>query len=263
MFINVIQSSGFFEWLLSTLFDASLLDFRAAAFRGSFFGIELARRGVARQIACSILTGRARTIIIPLPAGPGARQGRGVSSSMTDRDSRHMLSQDDRLIDFMAHFASSEQFQRVFQEGMSLVEETANYLDGPGRQDARGLDRHGAIAYATESMRLTTRLMQLASWLLLQRAVSAGELSKEAALAEKHRINLSEIGPGHKLSGEGQLPEGLMGMIERSLKLHQRVFKLDAMIHESCKDESAATNPVASQVDQLAEAFSAVKRRAR
>jgi hypothetical protein len=73
---------------------------------------------------------------------------------------------------------------------MGLVEETAAYLDGPGRQEVRGLGRQGAIAYATESMRLTTRLMQLASWLLLQRAVSAGELTREAVEAEKQRINL-------------------------------------------------------------------------
>ena len=70
-------------------------------------------------------------------------------------------------VNFFTKFTSSEQFEKVFREGMSLVEETANYLDGPGRLDARVLERHGAIAYATESMRLTTRLMQLASWLLL------------------------------------------------------------------------------------------------
>jgi hypothetical protein len=78
MFINVIQSSGFFEWLLSTLFDASLLDFRAAAFRGSFFGIELAATGSNRPVTCTILTGRVRTIIIWVPAGPGPQQARGV-----------------------------------------------------------------------------------------------------------------------------------------------------------------------------------------
>src|SRR5919201_853515 len=96
--------------------------------------------------------------------------------------------QNESLVDFLARFTSSEQFEKVFREGMGLVEETANYLDGQGRSDARGLDRHGAIAYATESMRLTTRLMQLASWLLLQRALHAGELTPEDARKEKHRI---------------------------------------------------------------------------
>jgi regulator of CtrA degradation len=170
---------------------------------------------------------------------------------------------DDVLIDFMARFTTSEQFHKVFQEGMGLVEETASYLDGPGRQEVRAIGRQGAIAYATESMRLTTRLMQLASWLLLQRAVSAGELSKDAALAEKHRINLAEIGPGHRLAGDTQMPDGLRELVARSLKLHQRVLKLDAMIHETVKTDGAGANPVASQVDLLAEAFQAFKRGAR
>ncbi len=100
-------------------------------------------------------------------------------------------------VDFLSRFTASEQFDKVFREGMGLVEETANYLDGPGRQDARLLDRHGAVAYATESMRLTTRLMQLASWLLLQRAVGAGEMNQDEVRKEKHRISLADIGRGN------------------------------------------------------------------
>src|SRR3954471_12727137 len=96
-------------------------------------------------------------------------------------------------VDFLARFTASEQFEKVFREGMGLVEETADYLDGQGRNDARELDRHGAIAYASESMRLTTRLMQLASWLLLQRALSSGEITEDAH-KEKHRISLAELG---------------------------------------------------------------------
>src|SRR5678809_807246 len=68
-------------------------------------------------------------------------------------------------------FARSELFERTFQEGMELVEQTATYLDGEGRQESKLLSRNAALAYAAESMRLTTRLMQVASWLLVQRAV--------------------------------------------------------------------------------------------
>ena len=160
------------------------------------------------------------------------------------------------LVDFMARFTGSEQFDKVFREGMGLVEETANYLDGPGRVDARGLDRHGAIAYATESMRLTTRLMQLASWLLLQRAVSAGELSEEAAAKEKERINLADIGPGAALPGENQLPDGLKELVSRSLSLRERIMKIDRMVEERRDWTSEGSNPVASQMDRLAAVFS-------
>jgi regulator of CtrA degradation len=161
-------------------------------------------------------------------------------------------------VDFLSRFTASEQFDKVFKEGMSLVEETANYLDGPGRHDARALDRHGAVAYATESMRLTTRLMQLASWLLLQRAIGTGEMSSEEARKEKHRISLTDIGRGHSLSGSEQLPAALLDIIERSLSLHQRVMKLDVMLNVQAKAEFAEVqSPISSQIDRIAQVFKA------
>src|ERR1700757_2565799 len=85
-------------------------------------------------------------------------------------------------------FARSELFQRTFQEGMDLVEETATYLDGAGRQASKLLSRSAALAYAAESMRLTTRLMQVASWLLVQRAVREGDMAAESALDASYRL---------------------------------------------------------------------------
>ncbi len=160
-------------------------------------------------------------------------------------------------VDFLSRFTASEQFDKVFREGMGLVEETANYLDGPGRQDARLLDRHGAVAYATESMRLTTRLMQLASWLLLQRAIGAGELRKDEIMKERHRISLADIGRGHALVGGEQLPQGLLDIVERSLSLHQRILKFDAMLRAGTAEPTAAPSPVMSQIDRIAAVFSA------
>ncbi len=162
-------------------------------------------------------------------------------------------------VDFFAKFTASEQFDKVFKEGMGLVEETANYLDGPGRQDARVLDRHGAIAYATESMRLTTRLMQLASWLLLQRAVGAGELSGDEAKREKHRISLADIGKGNALTGSEQLPVDLMALVERSLRLHMRIQTLDAMLAMQNKAEPQRPSPVSEQLDRLASVYKSAR----
>ena len=88
-------------------------------------------------------------------------------------------------VSFGAKFAQSDQFRTVFREGMALVEAAATYLDGDGRKEARKLQPPHSLAYATESMRLTTRLMQLASWLLIRRAVSEGELTLEQAQAPR------------------------------------------------------------------------------
>ena len=155
-------------------------------------------------------------------------------------------------VNFFTKFTASEQFEKVFKEGMSLVEETANYLDGPGRLDARVLERHGAIAYATESMRLTTRLMQLASWLLLQRAIGAGELTVEDARKENHRISLNDIGKGHDLAGAEALPDALKALVDRSLTLHLRIQKLDSMISTQTSTAQSIPSPVNDQIDRLA-----------
>src|SRR5438477_190013 len=100
------------------------------------------------------------------------------------------------LVQFNERLTNSAAFGNLFREGMDLVEETAAYLDGDGRTDAKALERSVSLTYATESMRLTTRLMQLASWLLLHRAVKEGEMTLSQANREKTKVKLSAADPG-------------------------------------------------------------------
>src|SRR3954464_1308156 len=88
----------------------------------------------------------------------------------------------------IASFIDSEMFDRTLDEGMALVEETARYLDGKGREEARALPRTVSMLYAGESMRVTTRLMQAASWLLVQRAVRDGDMERSDAMNERYRL---------------------------------------------------------------------------
>ncbi len=156
-------------------------------------------------------------------------------------------------VSFSERLAGSQAFGILFKEGMALVEETAGYLDGPGRQESKQLERSAALVYATESMRLTTRLMQLASWLLLHRAVKEGEMSLAQASKEKNKV---KFGAGDRPDEDNLalLPEPLRGLIERSLKLHDRVRRLDATIH-SASEETPLGNPVERQLGLLKAAF--------
>ena len=120
-----------------------------------------------------------------------------------------------RAVSFGERLASSQAFADLFRDGMALVEETAAYLDGPGRQESKKLERNAALAYATESMRLTTRLMQLASWLLLHRAVKEGEMSLAQANKEKAKVKLS-AGEHSDEQNIKLLPERLRALIQRS-----------------------------------------------
>lgn len=161
---------------------------------------------------------------------------------------------DDVTISFGAKFAQSEQFQGIFREGMALVEEAAAYLDGNGRLEARALKPPLSLAYATESMRLTTRLMQLASWLLIRRAVTEGELSPEQALEEQRKIKLPVS--DHRSKEFEALPEKLRRLISDSLTLQERVVRLDRMLNrQSMPAEELPEHPLHSQMSRLRAAF--------
>ena len=148
-------------------------------------------------------------------------------------------------------FARSELFERTFHEGMELVEETAGYLDGAGRQASKGLSRGGALAYASESMRLTTRLMQVASWLLVQRAVREGDIEPRAACEDRYRLNGDEAGSE---ADTAELPGELLALVDRAERLYDRVRHLDRRMYVEGPAEEAP-HPVLSQFDRLKQAF--------
>jgi regulator of CtrA degradation len=150
-------------------------------------------------------------------------------------------------------FARSELFERTFHEGMELVEETAGYLDGAGRQASKSLSRNAALAYASESMRLTTRLMQVASWLLVQRAVREGDMAPNAACEDRYRLNAEDA----RAEAEAEvvdLPPELLELADRAERLYDRVRHLDRRMYVEHAVE-AGPHPVLSQMDRLKQAF--------
>ncbi len=158
-------------------------------------------------------------------------------------------------------FAQSELFERTFQEGMELVEEAAAYLDGDGRRDSKLLSRNAALAYAGESMRLTTRLMQIASWLLVQRAVREGGMTADAAREPRYRVGEPQPAPaeGTPVALEvDALPGPLVSLSARSARLFDRVSNLDRRMYGGA-DEGVApdANAVLAQFERLKAAFGA------
>jgi regulator of CtrA degradation len=170
-------------------------------------------------------------------------------------DMSELPANDVATVSFGERLANSQAFSNLFRDGMTLVEETASYLDGPGRQESKKLDRNASLAYATESMRLTTRLMQLASWLLLHRAVKEGEMSLAQANKEKAKVKLSAA--DNDDNNYKVLPERLRHLIDRCRHLHGAIRRLDSTMH--AKPDPALIrpddNPVERQLGLLKAAF--------
>ena len=166
-------------------------------------------------------------------------------------------------VSFAEHFAASDQFDLIFKHGMALVERTAAYLDGAGRMESKALGPPSTMVYATESMRLTTRLLELASWLLIRRAVREGEITREEAQRKRQKLKLQRLTRPSHIRNFTDLPATLRLLIEESINLADRVSQLDKAIETpSTKAALAPTNPVAAQLALLRDAFGTGARRA-
>ncbi|CAN1724611.1 regulator of CtrA degradation [Hyphomicrobium sp. 1Nfss2.1] len=164
-------------------------------------------------------------------------------------------------VSFGERFQASAQFDMVFKQGMALVERTAAYLEGPGRAEAKRLPAAVNVLYASESMRLTTRLLDMASWLLVRRALKEGDISEAEAQRKRKGAALNAPARSSHTAGFGELPETLRGLVEESYALQDRVAQLDRAMSikadNVASSEAAFSNPVGSQLDRIRVAFGA------
>jgi regulator of CtrA degradation len=107
------------------------------------------------------------------------------------------------------------------------------------------------MLYAGESMRVTTRLMQAASWLLVQRAVRDGDMERADALNDRYRLGSREICLGACAEDIAPLPAQLQDLLWRSDRLYRRIARLDDILF----GENEAPRGARGQMDALAQAF--------
>jgi regulator of CtrA degradation len=111
-------------------------------------------------------------------------------------------------------------------------------------------------------MRLTTRLLELASWLMIRRALKSGEISAEEARTKRQRVKLKGPGRPSHVKGFLDLPLGLQQLVEQSFSLNDRILQLDRAMELALDATTPADNPVGAQVSRLQEAFAHTRRRA-
>lgn len=131
-------------------------------------------------------------------------------------------------------------FNRTYDEAFDLLVEARDYLTY-----REPLDRQAQIAFDLrlaqncEAFRLTSRLTQVMAWLLVQKAVHAGEISPLEAANEEHRLAGQSVCLAHS-ADEIKLPPGLRSLLDRSYQLYTRVERLDAQVADQSVKATAA-----------------------
>lgn len=118
--------------------------------------------------------------------------------------------------------------ESLYLEAMALADEARGYFDRDGAADRGKLDPVARVAFSCESLKVTTRLMHVVSWLLVRKAVNAGELSEAEAGHPDRR--LGRASDSDEASRTAFLPPKSRDIVDRSRDLYDRVARLDAQI---------------------------------
>jgi regulator of CtrA degradation len=129
-------------------------------------------------------------------------------------------------------------FNGPYDETMALLIEARNYIAYHEAFDQQNLPPHIRLQISYESMRVTSRLTQVMAWLLAQKAVHAGEISREQGASEEFALSGGEICTDPSGPDNEGLPAGLRSLLERSHKLYMRVARLDQMVRMEVLSEA-------------------------
>jgi regulator of CtrA degradation len=120
-------------------------------------------------------------------------------------------------------------FDSTFEEALALTREARDYLTHAEPRERERMTPNDRMLASCEAMRLTSRLTQVMAWLLVQKAVHAGEMTREDARAPEFRLAGHSVCQESTPPVEGSLQPRLAELLERSLSLYQRVARLDAL----------------------------------
>lgn len=137
---------------------------------------------------------------------------------------------------------------KAYHDALALVSETVNYLEGRGIMDRDAMDPAARNIFAAESMRLTTRLMQVVSWFLVQRAVQTGELTKAQAQEPARQLGAVQVCLGEAIEGAEFLPDRMKELLDRSRNVFEQVWRVEVMMKE---ESDTLKNPVHDLLNKL------------
>ena len=123
-------------------------------------------------------------------------------------------------------------FTRNYDEAVDLMVEAKNYMAYVDPAERRRVDPSTGLRISCEALRVTSRLTQVIAWLMVQRAVQAGEITVGDALDDQNRLSAEDVCLNAAHSHDHRLPGSLRSLLDRSLRLYLRISHLEGQIQE-------------------------------
>lgn len=128
-------------------------------------------------------------------------------------------------------------FDGTYREVLDLLEEARSFAEspriigaGPVRPGKFGFDASSfaRLEASCEALRVTSRLTHCLAWILVHKAIHAGELSPDAAYEPEHRLSGGPVCLAMGGETNPRLPRRLRSLLGASRTLYIRLARLDA-----------------------------------
>ncbi len=118
-------------------------------------------------------------------------------------------------------------FDKMFEETVFLLGEARDYALERERAGYGTIHPALQLLVSCETLRVTARLTQIMAWLLVQKAVLAGEVTQEESRDERNRLSGHDVCMVEKPWGPIEMPRRLQALLDKSRGLYVRVARLD------------------------------------
>lgn len=123
-------------------------------------------------------------------------------------------------------------FDRLYDNARDLTVEARNYIAFGSEAEKAHLTPELTLEFSKESTRLTSRLVEIMAWVLTEKAVHAGEITRDEADTPALRLTGMKVNMDPNGHENPQLPIGLRDLLQRSYSLYEQVVNLDKQSKE-------------------------------
>jgi regulator of CtrA degradation len=141
---------------------------------------------------------------------------------------------------------------QLYNQATAIADESRRYFSGHSKTDRAALGAIDRVLYTAESLRISTRLMHVISWVMIRKAVANGEMSLEESLSARHRLDDIELCRGSDPRDLRKLPRSVIILSHQSLKIYQRALRLqDSLLDQLDAQGAPSQSPVANMLKDL------------
>lgn len=118
----------------------------------------------------------------------------------------------------------------VFNETLSLLFDAHHYFQSRGAEEQASIAPDKRLFYSSEMSRVTMRLTSVMAWIMVRRAVYAGNIDEQKA-NDDYRLDGQEIYQVDDPELLAEMPYYLNYLSSRSLSLYERILRLDQVAY--------------------------------